>query len=353
MNERERILAAINYRPPDKVPFLHSFAPSAWKYGRDLLDVLNAHPDDFREGPYTEADIQKPDPADFKNGRYDKRATDAWGCTREFHNFGIAGMIIDPIVLADKNALKTYQPPSPPACTPENPDFLKEREHQRKYRRDHYAVTLFLPTFERMHYLRGYQQLLLDIATGDPFVEELLDRVVENNMGWLRWAIAVEAEAVIFSDDWGTQNGLMINPNVWRRIFKPRYKRMFETVRKEGMDVWMHSDGVITEILPDLAEIGLKVLWPQFSCYDLRDFAGRVRSLRIAVLSDFDRQKVLPFGTPEEIDAYVKEVLDIFRARQGGLIGRAELSGDMPLENIRAFLAAFWKYGRNENGGIA
>ncbi|MFH0797135.1 MAG: uroporphyrinogen decarboxylase family protein [Candidatus Omnitrophota bacterium] len=346
MNARERILAAINFQPLDKVPYMHSLTPSAWKYGRELLNILNGHPDDFRETPYTEVDIQKPDPKDFKNGQYYKIEKDEWGCTRLFRNFGIGGMVMEPFVFSDENFLRTYRPPLPPFLDSNDPGFIKEREHQLKYRTDHYAVTQFRPTFERMHYLRGYEHLLLDIAAGDPFVEELLDMVVEYNMGWIQWAIATSAEAIIFSDDWGTQDRLMIRPEVWRKVFKPRYKKMFDAVRAGGLDIWFHSCGFITEIFPDLAEIGVKVLWPQFSCYNLREFAAQLRELKIAVLADFDRQKILPFGTPDEVDKYIKESLDIFRAKEGGFIGRAELSGDMPIENIRALCAAFWKYGR-------
>lgn len=347
MNARKRVLAAVNFRPVDKVPYMHSFAGSTWKYGKELVRELNAHRDDFRETPYTEADILKPDPADFKNDQYYKIEKDEWGCIWLHRRFGIGGMVIEP-PLADKDALKTYQPPSPPSLNPNDAEFIKEKTRQEKYRIDHYAVTQFRPTFERMHYLRGYEQLLVDIGSADPFAEEILDMVVKYNMGWIRWAIATSAEAIIFSDDWGTQDRLMIKPELWRDIFKPRYKKMFDTTREGGLDVWFHSDGVITEILPDLAEIGVKVLWPQFSCYRLEDFAGQLRELKIATLADFDRQKILPFGTSAEIDSYVKDVLDIFHAKKGGFIGRTELSGDMPMENIRAFHTAFWKYGRAE-----
>lgn len=350
MSPRERILAAINFRPPDKVPYLTCITSSVWKYGRELVEVLNAYPDDFRETPYTEADIIKPAPADFKDGKYYKIEKDEWGVTRLCRQFGIGGIVMEPFLFGDKDVLKTYQPPAPPSCDPNAPDFVKEKEHQLRYRLDHYAVTQWRPTFEQMHYLRGYEQLFMDIAAGDPFVEELLDMVVEHNMNWIQWAIATSAEAIIFSDDWGTQNSLMIKPEVWRNIFKPRYKKMFDATQSGGLDVWLHSDGVITEILPDLAEIGVKVLWPQFSCYRLADFAAQVRNLKIAVLADLDRQKVLPFGTPAAIDAYVKAVLDIFRAKEGGFIGRADLSGDIPLENIRALYSVFWKYGRGAYG---
>lgn len=347
MNARERVLAAINFQPVDKVPYLTSIAPSAWRHGRELVDILNRHPDDFREVPYTEKDIAKPAPEDFQDGQYHKVVTDEWGCVRVFKNFGIAGLVREPFVFADPGRLRTYQPPQPPPLNPDDPRFVREREHQTQYRVDHYAVTQFRPTFEQMHYLRGFEQLMVDIGSEDPFAEELLEMVVAYNLGWVRWGVATSAEAIIFSDDWGTQNSLMIRPETWRKLFKPRYKRMFAAARAGGLDVWFHSCGHIMEILPDLAELGVKVLWPQFSCYDLPEFAARLRKLKMAVLADFDRQRILPFGTPGDVDRYVKECLeDVFRAKGGGFIGRAELSGDMPIANIRVLYDAFWKYGR-------
>lgn len=345
MNPRERILSAINFQPVDKVPYMHSFAASAWKYGNEFLEELNAYPDDFRETPFTEKDIIKPNIADFLNGEYYKVEKDEWGVVRVFRQFGIGG-IVKKSPLDDKDVFKTYKAPNPPSSVTHPEQFINEKKHNLNYRIDHYALTQWRPTFEVMHYLRGYEQLLMDIADGDPFVEELLDMVVEYNIKWIKWAIETCAEAIIFSDDWGTQEALMISPEIWRSIFKPRYKKMFDVTRKTGLDVWLHSDGVITEILPDLAEIGVKVLWPQFSCHRLEDLAKQLKKLKIAVLADFDRQNVLPFGTSEQVDTYVREVLDIFKAKEGGFIGRAELSGDMPIENIKAYHSAFWKYGR-------
>ncbi len=88
-------------------------------------------------------------------------------------------------------------------------------------------------------------------------------------------------DAVYFSDDWGCQRGLLMNPEHWRRFYRSSYKRMFERVRSGGAHVWMHLCGNITAILPDLIDIGLNVLNPvQPQAMDVRqlsrEFGGKV-----------------------------------------------------------------------------
>jgi len=98
-------------------------------------------------------------------------------------------------------------------------------------------------------------------------------------------------------------------------------------------------------IIPDLCEVGVNVLNPQFSCHRLESLAETAKG-RLCVSSDVDRQYILPRGTPAEVDSYVKKVVELFgRGNNGGLIGRGEVSIDTPLENIEAMYQAFRKYG--------
>jgi hypothetical protein len=104
------------------------------------------------------------------------------------------------------------------------------------------------------------ENLLADLAGESPKLHELLDDMLDFNLRWIdRWT-KLEYDGLHFGDDWGGQRSLLIRPEAWRRIFKPRYAAMFEPARAAGMDIWFHSDGYVNEIVGDLIEIGAHVL---------------------------------------------------------------------------------------------
>ncbi len=101
---------------------------------------------------------------------------------------------------------------------------------------------------------------------------------------------------------------------------------------------------MIMEIVPDLVEIGLNVINPQFSCMDLKEL-GKITNHKLCISTDVDRQQVLPFGTPEEVREYVRNVFELLARPEGGLIWRGEVGPDVPLENVEAMLKAFYEFG--------
>lgn len=136
----------------------------------------------------------------------------------------------------------------------------------------------------------------------------------------------------------------MINPRLWRSLFKPAYARLFEHVRNAGKHVWFHSDGVIDSIIPDLLEIGVQVLNPQV------DAMGRERVIelcsgRACVHGDVDRQYTLPRGTPDDVRAAVRADIDAFGRQNGGYIGRGQVASDVPLANVEALFEEMLHYG--------
>ena len=110
------------------------------------------------------------------------------------------------------------------------------------------------------------------------------------------WA-RTDVDALVFADDWGGQNGLLISPALWRELFKPLYRDYVEIAHRHGKYAFMHSDGHIAAILPDLVEIGLDALNAQLFTMDIeaigREFAGK-----LTFWGEVDRQHLLPYGTP-------------------------------------------------------
>lgn len=334
MNSRERVIRAIEFKGPDRVPLLHGVLPAALlKHGQALVDLLNELKNDFGVtwGMPKREDITGP----YAEGT----CTDDYGVT--WHN-DYHGMLGIPVghPLEDWNNYDTYQlPPNPSdewyAATQKN---IQDSGHQ------HYVMLGGINLFERMQWIRGYENLLTDIALDADEAYKLRDMLVERQLEYLRKASQTDADGFHFGDDWGTQVSLIIRPETWRKFYKPAYARMFEVCKSAGKHVHFHSDGVTWEILGDLLDAGVDVLNIQHSIMDMkaiaREFGGKA-----AFRSDLDRQHILPHGTRDQIRAHVKEVFEALGSYNGGLIGHGEIAPDVPMENIRAMLEAWREYG--------
>jgi hypothetical protein len=151
-----------------------------------------------------------------------------------------------------------------------------------------------------------------------------------------------------FADDWGTQSGLMVSPELWRRMFKPRYARQFARAHDLGLHVWYHSCGNFEPILYDFHEIGADVI--NISQPNVLDVAAVGRRLkgRQCFLMPISYQTVSISGTPADIHAEARRLYTLLGARDGGFIGYVEEYGVMGMsaENYRACGEAFRRLGR-------
>jgi len=340
MNSRERVIAAINFMRPDRCPIMHSILPgAALKYGEGLFAILRRYPNDFGPSEFKVPRVEELTP-DYRKGVH----RDDWGTTWRSTVDGIHGQVYD-YPLKDYGDLADYK--FPPLPNEEDIETLKTRVKETKDK-GYFAIAGFNPGnyFERMQWLRGFVNLMGDFSMRTKGVYRLADLLLEYCLQAMGKTLEAKPHMVSLGDDWGTQEGLMVSPTFWREFFKPRYRRMFDLVHDHGAYVWFHSDGYIMDIIPDLYEIGVNVLWPQFSCHNLEELAEATRE-RICVASDIDRQYIMPRGTPEEARAYVKRVIDLFGyGSNGGLIGRGEVNIDVPLENVEAVYETFFTYGR-------
>ncbi|MBN1863475.1 MAG: hypothetical protein JW808_01100, partial [Victivallales bacterium] len=217
-------------------------------------------------------------------------------------------------------------------------------DERLKQRGDRYVqAVVWLTLFERLWMLRGFDNMLMDPYTDEANFSRLRDRVVDYNLAIIDQWTARGVDAVFFSDDWGCQRSLLMNPDDWRRFYRPAYRRMFERVRSGGAHVWMHLCGNITSILPDLIDIGLNVLNPvQPQAMDVRqlsqEFGGKV-----CFYGGVDVQGTLVRGTPEDVKREVRELITLFGKFDGGYIGGTShtVMPETPLNNVIAMFEAF------------
>ncbi len=340
MISRERVIRTIGFKNPDQIPIMHSFLPGAFMHLGDSLDqVFSKFPSDFagQNPPYCRKALQHPRCRKSKE-------EDRWGCIWQRPGTGIEGQVIKH-PLNDWSKMRNYHFPN---LTPNKKDIENIKKFIKKEKKKDNPRFILVGfgdgrTWERYHFLRGFTNALIDIAEDNPNMYELLNKIAEMNLKALLPILELEIDGVSTMDDWGTQSSLMVNPILWRKIFKPIYKKYINLTHEAGKYFFLHSDGNTLQIIDDLIEINLDVYNPQFSCMNLGKLANKVRG-KMCISSDIDRQYILPKGRPNEVKEYVEKVIEMFW-QEGGLIDHIEIGPDVPLKNATSAFSAFKKYG--------
>jgi len=243
---------------------------------------------------------------------------DEWNCRwvrSETDNMGM----IKGYPLEEWSDLDNYTFPDP-----DNPEFYEDMEKKFEGGEDKYITTgIFMLLFERLHALRGFENLLMDLYIEREQVEKLADRIVDFNLRIIE-NIAVrfpdKIHGFFFSDDWGTELNTFISLELWTDFFKPRYKKIFDACHSKGWDVWMHSCGKINEFIPSFIEIGLNVINMQQPTTNGIEEIGKRFSGKICFLSLCDIQHTLPFKSSNEIEEEASELLKHWGIDRGGFI---------------------------------
>jgi uroporphyrinogen decarboxylase len=304
-------------------------------HGRALEALYEKYPSDVILSPVSRGPFAF---HDSPRGRWDggKATRDDWGCGWHWNTPDYMGQTVSH-PLADWAALDDYRPPDP-ATGEEGVRIMEEAVRREGHRRFVFADGG--EVFQRMFFLRGMENLLIDLAEDRPEVYVLRDMVVDFHLARIaRWLETGLVDGIILRDDWGTQSGLMVRPEVWRKVFKPAYLRIVRAIHEGKAYASFHSDGVIAEILPDLLELGWDEWNPQVHLMGIEALGERYGG-RVCVRADIDRQRTLPMGTPDDVRILVERLFRAFGGGNGGYVGWGEMSSDVPLENGEAMLRA-------------
>ena len=333
MESRERVIRAIGFEGPDRVPnsYFGLYEAAYGTYGESLKKILAKYPSDFASSGFVATGIYRRE-ISRKDVRM-RRFVDEWGCVWARLHDGLAGQCCEH-PLSSWDFLDDYEFPEPPV-------FKKESDRDQSK----YVMGTGGTLFERMQQLRGFQNLLTDIVKERKEVRLILDRIVKYNLELVQRVLETDVDGVYFADDWGTQTGMMISPDVWRKIFKPAYEKMFRGVRAAGRNVVFHSDGYMPEIIPDLISCGMDVFYPQFGVTSVDEWE-EICGGKVCIIASTDVQKILPRGTADDVKHYAKQMIEKLGSYDGGLINAPEISWGIPVANIEASFGAFWKYGR-------
>ena len=200
------------------------------------------------------------------------------------------------------------------------------------------AFQMGFSLYERAWTLRGMANLLVDLHDHPQFVRELLAAIADYEIAQVREALRYDIDAVYFGDDWGQQRGLQMGAPLWRQFILPPLRRMFAAVREAGKCVILHSCGDVDELFDELIEGGLHCFNPfQPEVMDVYSLLPRYRG-RLAFHGGLSTQRVLPFGTPDDVRRETRRLLELGQAGGYILAPAHDVEGDVPLENMLAMI---------------
>lgn len=304
MTSYEKVIKTLNGENPESAPRQMWLLPWTFDHYQKEHDAIKAEfPDDI---VHIGAKFNEP-PKLVKGNPYEVgEFIDDWGCIFTNIHKGVIGEVRTPLV-ADEEWEDVENAHIPEEWL--SFDVAEVNENCVKYGKDKFKLAGACPRpFERLQFIRGTENFYIDLMMRPEKMTAFIEKMHDFYCRLLKkWALT-DVDALLFMDDWGSQNSLLINPKIWREIFKPMYKEYIDIAHKAGKKIFMHSDGHILEVIPDLIELGLDALNSQLFCMgidNLAKFKGK-----ITFWGEMDRQNLLVNGTPKDIEDAVKKVYD-------------------------------------------
>jgi len=354
LNHRERVQAALNHEAPDRCPMQISFTPEfadRLRADNDMAeqDIHNPHGggNTYALERQLEQDVLLTS-IGWANSYYQQTQTgetytDEWGVGWKVHEYetrfgkGIYTEL-DSHPLADDTAISAYRPPDPA-----RPELYHDAARViQEYGGEYWIVGVTVTTiFETAWALRGLEKALMDLVVNPDLADEILEIPYRYHLHAARKLVEMGVDMIWTGDDMGTQHGMMISPELWRKFLKPRMANFIAELKalNSQIKIAYHSDGDIEPIVPDLIEIGVDVLNPiQPACMDPARIKRKYGE-HLCFWGTLDEQYTLPFGSREDVQREVESRIRTV-AKTGGLIIRPthHVQLDTPLENFWAMV---------------
>ena len=332
MTPRERVNAALTFNNPDRTPRDLWALPYVSLFQKKQFDTLvQKYPMDIGASQLSPGWNDRVVKAVSKAGCY----VGDWGSVWQVGEPGLIGEVKEP-VLADWSKLDNFALPWHLIRNRDLSYVNKSYEQSDKFMLSDVTAR----PFERLQFLRGSENLYLDIGYGTQQFRKLLEMVHEFYLEDINNWCQSNVDAIFFMDDWGSKQSLLINPATWREIFKPLYKEYCDIIHASGKFAFFHTDGWTEEIFGDFVEVGIDAVNSQLFTMNIEELARKYKG-KITFWGEIDRQHVLPFGSPEEVRQAVKRVRQAIDDGAGGVIAQCEWGKANPQENIEAVFEAW------------
>jgi len=242
--------------------------------------------------------------------------------------------------LAHEKALETYMPPNP-----DDPGLYHDAERLIKEHGEEYWIVGVTVTtiWETAWALRGLERMMMDLVENPEFAGRVLDIPYNYHLSAAKRLVEMGVDMVWLGDDIGSQQGMIMSPDMWRATLKPRMATLIRTLKEinPGVKVAYHSCGSVAAVVGDLVEIGVDVLNPiQPACLNL-EHLKEAYGEKLCFWGSIDEQQTLPFGSPEDVRREVESRIRVLGAHGGLILGPTHhVQLDTPMENFRAMVDA-------------
>jgi len=340
MNSKERVKQALRHKESDRVPRYIWYGKGIQnklkeKIGCSGLDLEIALGNDILQ---TWLSINYQLEREAKEGQV---FTDEWGIT--WKREGYYNMLINhPLENSSSREFINYTLPDP--YDSERYTYLNRLIN---YYGNKYFIgadvsgTIFAPTC----HLRGMEQLLVDLISEEKRIEILLNRMANFSLQVALQSLKLGVDWIWLGDDFGTQQGMLLSPKLWRKYFKPRMARIISKIKHIKPDIFIayHSCGSIWPIIPDLVEIGIDALNPIQSTAKDMD-AKEIKTQfgdEITLICGVDTQDFLQRATPEMVKFKVRKIIDVLGPGGGFIFAVSHtIQTDVSIENVLAMVEA-------------
>lgn len=339
MTPRERVFQAISYRPTDRAPANYSAHQPVTDGLIDKTGVANAE----ELLVFLGVDMRR---ITFNYGQpatgpdADGYMRTMWGARQREEDPG-DGQPNQILPFTEESTVEDVHQhlwPDPNAL-----DYSNVREECRKHHGEYATFGApWSPFFHEVGWLIGQEDFLMWMHTKPDVVHAIIQHMVDYEVEATRRFLEA-ADGMIdityFGNDFGTQRGLFVSPQMWCDFFRQPLKRYFDVSHEYGCKVMKHSCGAVRDIIPLFIEDGVDILDPVQVAAAGMDLAGLVRDFGgdICFHGGVDTQRTLPFGSTDDVRAEVRSYLDLTRENGGYILcGSQDFIEDIPLDNILA-----------------
>ena len=312
-------IKAIRLQYPETIPVSLNVLPAVWfKYGEEFQRLADDYPQFFHGQKIDVNNLLDHIPTTYRKGTH----IDEWGCVWENEIDGAEAIVKGHPLHSEEDV------------------FALKIPSNRDGRLPHGFMYL------RLLDLCGFEDAMVYFAQEDEVIQTLIDKVLEYNLYQIGARLGKEGEVWYFGDDLGMQRGLAIGAERWRKYLAPCYRKMYGLIKAYNPNqlIYMHTDGCIHEIMPDLMDCGVDIINPQFRANGLENLVRVCRKERIIPINlDLDRQ-LFPFANRSQIFDHVGSCVESLYLPQGGLGLNVEFDHGLTLSTMADILDAIEKY---------
>lgn len=307
MTPRERVLAVLQHREPDRVPHFE------WVHDRHVIEALTdgGTYDDLVE--QLDLDGVMVGPAYRRQALAEGRFRDEWGATRVIGHDDYALVVEELVPLKSEADLERWQPPDP--HDPFRYEPLRRAVERHGGRRA--IIFQVRDGWSSVRDYMGYAEALAGMIERPDYVEKVVAKCVDHYIAVVQHAAELGADVIFSGDDLATANAPLFSPRLWRRILLPHFQRLVQAIHAAGLYHWKHSDGNLYPLLDSIVDAGSDGIDPidPMGGMELRVVKARYGS-RVAIKGNVDQTELLMVGPAERVVERVKACIQ--EAGHGG-----------------------------------